>query len=154
MESTLEIVPLHRRRYEEIPIAQVKVINAHKRDKEQFDMNVQNIDHIALLKPIRVNDKFLERTGMYELICGEGRLLAHQKLGRDRIMAEIITCTRKEAYLQSLVESVARSKPGALEYAREVKRMHDDGWDYEQIARVADRDEQYIRECIRLVEQG
>ena len=110
MESTHEIVPFHRRRYEEIPIAQVKVINLRNPDKEQFDMTVQSIDHVGLLKPIRVNDKFLEQTGMYELICGEGRLLAHQKLGRDRIMAEIITCTRKEAYLQATVESIAHSK--------------------------------------------
>jgi ParB family chromosome partitioning protein len=73
-------------------------------------MNVQSIDHVRLLKPIRVNDKFLEQTGMYELICGEGRLLAHQKLGRDRIVAEIITCTRKEGYLQATVESIARFK--------------------------------------------
>jgi ParB family chromosome partitioning protein len=91
------------------------VINSRNRGKEQFDMNVQSIDHAGLLKPIRVNDKFLERTGMYELICGEGRLLAHQKLGRDRIMAEIITCTRKEAYLQAAVESIARSKPAGIE---------------------------------------
>ena len=78
MDYLLDIVPFQSRRYEEIPIDQVKVINSRNRDKEQFDMNVESIDHVGLLKPIRVNDKFLERTGLYELICGEGRLLAHQ----------------------------------------------------------------------------
>jgi ParB family chromosome partitioning protein len=154
MDSILEIVPFHRRRYQEIPIDKVKVINSRNRDKEQFDMNVQSIDNVGLLKPIRVNDKFVERTGLYELICGEGRLLAHKRLGRDTVMAEVITCTRKEAYLQSLIENIARTKPGTMDHARELKRMHDEGWDFKQIARVAGKEEQYVREYIRLVEQG
>ena len=65
-------------------------------------MNVQSIENNGMLMPIRVNDKFLEKTGLYELICGEGRLIAHQRLGKTEIMAEVVTCTRKEAYLQSL----------------------------------------------------
>ena len=72
---------MSQRRYAAIPIAKIKVINSRNRDQDQFDMNVESIDHVGLLKPIRVNDKFVERTGMYELICGEGRLLAHQRLG-------------------------------------------------------------------------
>ena len=91
---------------------------------------------------------------MYELVCGEGRLLAHQRLGRATVTAEVVTCTRKEAYLQSLVENIARTRPGSMEFARELKRLHDEGWDYAQIARVACKSEGYIRDYIRLVEQG
>ena len=32
-------------------------------------------------------------------------MLAHQKLGNETILAEVVTCSRKEAYLQSLVEN-------------------------------------------------
>jgi ParB family chromosome partitioning protein len=81
-------------------------------------------------------------------------LLAHQRLGRSEIMAEIVTCTRKEAYLQSLVENIARTKPGSMDFARELKRLHDEGWSIEKIARVACKSDNYIREFIRLVEQG
>ena len=137
MDNILSITPFHDRRYEEIPIDKIKVINSRNRDTEQFDMNVESIDHVGLLKPIRVNDKFLERTGVYELICGEGRLLAHQQLGRETIMAEVVTCTRKEAYLQSLIENIARTKPGSMDFARELKRLHDEGWDFKQIAHIA-----------------
>ena len=154
MDNTPDIVPIRQRRYEQIPCEKIKVINPRNRDREQFEMNVQSIDQVGLMKPIRVNDKFLERTGLYELICGEGRLQAHQKLGRTTVLAEVVTCTRKEAYLQSLVENLARTKPGSMEFARELKRLHDEGWDYAQIARVACRTEGYIREYIRLVEQG
>ncbi len=154
MESVIDIVPFGRRRYQDVPIAKIKVINSRNREQDQFDMNVQSIDQVGLLKPIRINDKFLERTGMYELICGEGRLLAHKKLGRQTVLAEVITCTRKEAHLQSLIENLARTKRDSMEFARELKRMHDEGWDYKKIATVAVKDEGYIRAYIRLVEQG
>lgn len=85
---------------------------------------------------------------------GKPKLLAHQRLGRETVTAEVITCTRKEAYLQSLVENIARTRPGSVEFARELKRLHDEGWDCARIGRVACKSESYIREYIRLVEQG
>jgi ParB family transcriptional regulator, chromosome partitioning protein len=154
MDSLFSITPFRDRRYQEIPIDKVKVVNSRNRDQEQFDMNVESIDHVGLLKPIRVNDKFFDRNGEYELICGEGRLLAHKKLGREMIKAEVVTCTRKEAHLQSLIENIARTKPGSMDFARELKRLYDEGWDFKQIARIACKSEHYIRDYIRLVEQG
>ena len=154
MDSAFEITPFQSRRYEAIPIAKIKVINSRNRDQEQFDMNVESINKVGLLKPVRVNDKFLEKTGLYELICGEGRLTAHQKLGQTTIAAEIVTCTRKEAYLQSLVENIARTKPDSMDFAREIKRLYDEGWGFEQLARITCKTEHYVRDYIRLVEQG
>jgi len=154
MDDIPNICLIRDRRYQEIPIEEVKVINSRNRDQEQFQMNVESIDHVGLLKPIRVNDKFLERTGMYELICGEGRLLAHRKLDRSKVVAEVVTCTRKEAYLQSLVENIARTSPRSMDFARELKRLHDEGWNYKKIAAIACKDEGYIRSYIRLVEKG
>ena len=154
MNGALEIIPFHDRRYREIPIDKVKIINSRNRDQEQFDMNVESIDQVGLLKPVRVNDKFFDRTGEYELICGEGRLLAHKRLGRTLITAEVVTCTRKEAYLQSLIENLARTKPDSMDFARELKRLHDEGWTYAQIGRIACKNEHFIRDYIRLVNQG
>ncbi|MEX2112845.1 MAG: ParB N-terminal domain-containing protein [Pirellulales bacterium] len=154
MDNAFDIVPFSQRRYEHVPIAKIKVINARNRDQEQFDMNVTSIDRVGLIKPVRVNDKFLERTDTYELICGEGRLMAHQRLGHDTILAEVVTCTRKEAYLQSLVENIARTKPDSMDFAREIKRLHDEGWDFVALARITCKSEHYIRDYVRLVEQG
>lgn len=154
MDNIPDILPISERRYEQIPVDQIKVINSRDRDAEQFAMNVTSIESLGMLKPIRVNDKFLERTGQYELICGEGRLLAHQKLGRETVLAELVTCTRKEAYLQSLIENIARTSPKSMDFARELKRLHDEGWSYADIARIACKSESYIKEYIRLVEQG
>src|SRR5689334_17566665 len=124
------------RRREMIPIDKIKVINSRTRDESQFALNVQSIDAIGQIKDIRVNDKFLEKDGVYELICGEVRLIAQKRLGKTHIRAEIITCTRKQAYLESLVENLARSKPGTMDFARELKTLRDEGWSYQQIAKV------------------
>ena len=67
------------RRREMIPVDKIKVINSRTRDEAQFALNVQSIDAIGQLKDIRVNDKFLAKDGVYELICGEGRLIAQKR---------------------------------------------------------------------------
>ena len=154
MDNTPDIQPIGARRYEKIPVDKIKVINSRDREQDQFEMNVESIGELGLLKPIRVNDKFLERSGQYELICGEGRLLAHKKLGRTHVVAEVVTVTRKEAYLQSLVENIARTNPRSMDFARELKRLHDEGWNHKQIARIACRSDSYIGQLIALVEQG
>jgi len=142
------------RRREMIPIDKIRVMNSRTRDEEQFALNVQSIDAVGQIKDIRVNDKFLTKEGFYELICGEGRLIAHQRLGRTHIRAEVVTCSRKQAYLESLVENLARTRPGTMHFARELKALHDEGWDYEKIAKIACRSGEYIRQYIRLVENG
>ncbi|NLS95433.1 MAG: ParB N-terminal domain-containing protein [Planctomycetaceae bacterium] len=149
-----DILPMKDRRYLMIPAEKVKVINPRIRNEEQFQLNVQSIDNNGMLMPIRVNDKFLEKTGLYELICGEGRLIAHQRLGKTEIMAEVVTCTRKEAYLQSLIENLARSNPGTMVFARELKQLHDENWDYTQIGKLCCRTPEYVRQYIGLVEKG
>ena len=148
------ILAMKDRRYLMIPIDRIKVPNSRNRDEEQFQMNVQSIENNGMLMPIRVNDKFLEKTGFYELICGEGRLIAHQRLGKLEIVAEVVTCTRKEAYLQSLIENLARSRQGTMQFARELKELHDEGWDYSRISRICCRSPEYVEQYIGLVEKG
>lgn len=154
MNGSLNLVHFRDRRYEEVPINKIKVINSRQRDNEQFVMNVTSIGEVGLQKPIRVNDKFLERDGFYELVCGEGRLLAHTKLNKQKIMAEVVTCTRSEAYVESLIENIARTNPVSMNFARELKRLHDENWELCEIARFACRTKGYVRELIHLVEQG
>jgi ParB family chromosome partitioning protein len=142
------------RRREMIPIDKIRVINTRTRDESQFALNVESIDAIGQIKDIRVNDKFLAKDGFYELICGEGRVIANQRLGKTLIRSEVVTCTRKQAYLESLVENLARTRPGTMYFARELKALHDEGWDYDKIAKIACRSVEYIRQYIRLVENG
>src|SRR5258708_6027229 len=87
------------RRYARVSISQITVINSRDREEGQFGENVRSIDAVGLLKPVQLNDKYLERTGKYELVCGEGRLLAYTRLGKTVIEAELVTKDRKEALL-------------------------------------------------------
>ena len=154
MEPGTPILLMRDRRRELIPIEKIKVINSRTRDESQFAMNVQSIEAVGQIKDVRVNDKYLAKEGHYELICGEGRLIAQQRLGRMHVRAEVVTCTRKQAYLESLVENLARSRPGTMDFARELKNLRDEGWDYDRIAKVACRTSEYTRQYIRLVENG
>src|ERR1035437_7745957 len=152
--ETAPIVLMKDRRREMIPVDKIIVPNSRTRDEKQFEMNVQSIENNGQLKDVRVNDKFLDKDGVYELIFGEGRLIAHQRLGKSHIRAEVVTCTRKQAYLESLVENLARSRPGTMDFARELKRLHDAGWEDDKLAMVACKSAEYIRQYIRLVENG
>src|SRR5476651_255287 len=148
------IILMKDRRREMIPVDKIKVINSRTRDEAQFTLNVQSIDAIGQIKDIRVNDKFLAKDGVYELICGEGRLIAQKRLGKTHIRAEVVTCSRKQSYLESLIENLARSRHGTMDFARELKKLRNEGWDFEKIAKVACRSLEYIRQYIRLVENG
>jgi ParB family chromosome partitioning protein len=41
-----------------------------------------------------------------------------------------------------------------MDFAREIKQLHDEGWDYNKIGRIACKSAEYIRQYIRLIEQG
>ncbi len=154
MDNEPTILAFSERRYEEVALEQIKVINSRDRDQGQFQLNTTSIGEVGLMKPIRVNDRFLQKTGFYELICGEGRLTAHRELGKTHITAEVVSCSRKEAYLESLVENIARSKPGTMDFAREIKQLRDEGWTLEKIGKLTCRSAEYVRQYILLIERG
>ncbi len=145
---------MEERKYANIPIHAIKVLNSRNRDRARFEETLRSIRDVGLLRPIVVNERFLEKSGYYELVCGEGRYLAYKELGNSEITAEVIDCSRKDAYLCSLVENIARVPPGTMWFAREVKRMHDSGISCAQISTITGKGENYIHDYICLVEQG
>jgi ParB family chromosome partitioning protein len=48
---------------------------------------------------------------LYDLICGEGRLLAHIELGRTHITADVWDIDEGQAHLMTLGENIARTPP-------------------------------------------
>jgi ParB family chromosome partitioning protein len=142
------------RRYAVLPIDKIVVLNSRDREESRFAENVESIRNTGLRKPVLVNERFLASTGKYELVCGEGRLLAHQRLNEMNISAEVIDCDRNQAYLTSLVENIARVPPGTMWFAHEVKRMRDGGMTFAEIARIVGRAESHVIGYINLVEKG
>ncbi len=145
---------MQHRKYAQIPIQEIKVLNSRNRDRHKFQENVHSIQEVGLLKPILVNERNYQRDGCYELICGQGRYEAYQSLGYEEIPAEVVSCTAEEAYLVSLVENIARVPPGTMWFAREVKRLKDSGFGYEQISKITGKSESYLHDYICLVEKG
>lgn len=149
-----KIIPMADREYRLIPVESIVVLNSRNRNQQKFAENVRSIDEVGLRKPIVVNGRGFDRTGKYELVCGEGRYLAHKKLERAEIPAEVIDCDRKTALLCSLVENIARVPPGTMWFAHEMKRMHDAGLNYSEIARYVGKSATYVSSYIQLVENG
>lgn len=152
--KTIPIRSMKERKWATIPVDQIVVVNSRDRDQRQFDDNVKSIGAIGLLKPIVVNAKFLDRSGKYELVCGEGRLLAHRRLGKTEIEAEVVNVDRKQAHLMSLVENIARVPPGTMWFANEVRRMHDAGVSITEIARIIGKSDSYVAAYVRLARDG
>src|ERR1041384_6368746 len=153
----MEPVPIRLikdRRYELVPVDQIAVLNSRNREEEQFSENVRSIKDVGLQKPVVVNERFFPTTGKYELVCGEGRLIAHQRLEKLEIPAEIIDCDRKEAYLISLVENIARVPPATMWFAREVKRMKDAGMAVSEISRIIGKSESSVVAYVSLINRG
>ena len=148
------IVPMSKRRYGMIPVDKIVVLNPRNRDKQQFAMNVRSIAELGQLKPIVVSARNLNKTGLYELVCGQGRLQAHQQLKRTEIAAEIIDCDKKTALITSLVENIARVPRTTMWFARELKRMYDEGMPFVKIAAIVGKDPAYVSDYIHLVERG
>jgi ParB family chromosome partitioning protein len=142
------------RKYEEIPIDKIRVLNSRNRDNVRFKENIRSIKDVGLRKPIQVNERYYNRTGYYDLVCGQGRYLAYKALEYTTIPAEVLNCSKKQAYLLSLIENIARVSPGTMWFACEVKRMHDNGFTLIQICNITGKCETYVRDYVRLVEQG
>lgn len=152
--SSIPMRLMKDRRYDQIAVDEIEVLNTRDREEEQFSENVRSIENVGLIKPILVNDRFYKKSGKYELICGQGRLLAHQRLSKKTISAELIDCDRKQAFLLSLIENIARIPAGTMWFAREVERMHDAGMSVPEISRIIGKGEPYVYTYIKLTKNG
>ncbi len=152
--SNENIRSIKERKYAMIPIIEIKVLNSRERDKKKFEENIRSIKEVGLHKPIIVNERNYHKDGYYELVCGQGRYLAYMSLEYKEIPAEIINCNKKEAYLFSLVENIARVPPGTMWFAREIKRMKDSGLSFEEISKITGKSLSYLYKYITLVEKG
>ena len=153
-ENAVSLRSMESREYLAIPVNRINVLNHRDRDRQQFREHVRSIDEVGLYKPICVNKQHLDETGMYDLICGEGRLSAMIDLGHKEIIAEVVDVADEDAYIYSLVENIARVQPSSIEFARALVRMADEGVSTAEIARITGRSDGNVCEYIRLMKNG
>ena len=152
--DNVHIRSMAEREYQMIPVNEINVVNSRGREKKQFQENVRSISEVGLYKPILLNRRNLKATGLYDLICGEGRLLAHIELGKTHIAADVWDIDERQAHLMTLGENIARTPPQTIEFARALKEMHDYGMGWKELSAITGKTEEYIRNYVRLIEQG
>jgi len=135
-----------------IPIARIDILNPRARNRKIFDELVDSIRAVGLKRPVTV--RRVPGSTRYELVCGQGRLEAFQKLGQIAIPAIIIDADRDDCYVMSLVENMARRNLTPLELVREVGAIRDRGYTYAEIARKLGFSDEYVWLICTLLENG
>lgn len=148
------IRPMGDREFKMIPVDAITVPNPRKRCEEQFKENLRSIKELGLRKPITVNKRNFPKTKMYELVCGQGRWEIHKMLGETHIFAEVIDEDEGKAFILSLVENIARSRPRPIEFAKAIVKMYDSGVDLDELAKITGRTRANLKEYITLMKKG
>lgn len=137
---------------ERIAISHIRIVNPRSRNKIAFRAIINNIGVVGLKKPITVRMRKPSKDGTcYDLVCGQGRLEAVAALGGTDVPAIITEATRKDCYLMSLVENIARRRPAGSELLHEVRRLKAAGCTNAIIAEMLGMGHTYIDGIVRLV---
>jgi len=154
LENDNPIRPMEERQFRFIPIDSIIVPNPRQRCEEQFREITRSINEVGLQKPIIVNERNFKSTGRYELICGQGRWEIHKILGLQYIWAEVVNEDEGKAYILSLVENIARSRPQPIEFARAIIQMYDSGVSINELMKITGRSKIVLQEYVTLMKKG
>ena len=128
-----------------IPINQINIVNTRSRGKEKFKQIISSIRKLGLKKPITVAPASGEHgPGDYDLVCGEGRLLAFLSLGEQTIPARVQSMSSEDLLLMSLVENLARRQARSAELLEEIAVLKKRGYKVSQIAAKTDLTSKYV----------
>jgi len=136
-----------------IPISQVRLLNPRARSKAKFNDMVKNIAAVGLKKPITVAEREGE-PGLYDLICGQGRLEAYQALGQETVPALVRRVPKHDRYIMSLVENVARCQTSSMDLARELHALRARGYSNAESAAKVGVSDAYVSLLLRLLDNG
>lgn len=121
--------------------------------RERFDEKdltelAASIASVGIIEPIIVRES---KEG-FELIAGERRWRAAQRLGWRRVPALVRNLADTEAVLRTLIENLQRADLSALEEARAYRMMIDDlGLTQEQVADRVAKDRTTVTNSLRLL---
>lgn len=138
-----------------IPLDEINIVNDRKRGKEKFKEIVASIKKLGLKKPITVTPTTGKYGGgKYDLVCGQGRLLAFRVLGEKAIPARVRNLSTEDVLLMSLVENLARRQVQSAELLGEIAAMKQRGYTVTQIASKTDLTSRYVSGVLRLLSHG
>ena len=138
-----------------ISISEIHIANPRPRNKHIFDQVVSSIGAVGLKTPITVAQRDLRADGTrYDLVCGQGRLEAFLALGQTTIPAIIISASREDQFLMSLIENIARRPPSEIGILAAVKHLRERGYSVEQMAPKLGLHSRYVSTLVKLLDNG
>ena len=117
---------------------------------EGFDISelTESIREHGLLQPIRIRPVY---EGLYQIISGHRRFMAHKALGRESIPSVVVEETDESAAVQGIVENLQREDLTPLELARGIQELVIGfQFDIEQTARAVSKSPGRIRTWLRI----
>ena len=140
-----------------IPLDRIRVMNPRARDPKRFNQVVKSIAQVGLKKPITVNVRsgsFAEGSPVYDLVCGQGRLEAFHNLGESKIPAIVVSATKEDRLVMSLVENLARRQPARFEHVVQISRLRDQGYNATEIGTKVGLSGKYVGAMLALWDKG
>jgi len=135
----------------ELPVGQIRPNPYQPRaalDEPQFSELVASIETAGLLQPVVVR----RHLDGYQLIAGERRWRAAQKLGWQKIPAVIKEADDRTLLTLALIENLQRDDLSAIEEARSYDRLaREFGLNHAEIAHLVGRDRSTIANALRLL---
>jgi ParB family transcriptional regulator, chromosome partitioning protein len=139
-----------------IPVKQIRVINPRSRDQKAFGRIVESIAAAGLKRPITVTlgQPGDDRSEMFDLVCGQGRLEAFIQLGAEEIPAFVKNLSLDESLLASLIENIARRRVSTIDQVKMIQWMKDQKNDSADIAEKTGLGESYVKDILGMLERG
>ena len=114
-----------------------EIIRSHFQPRKKFDeANLEDLTNSikerGIIQPIIVR-KSKKHSNKYEIVAGERRWLAAQKVGLHDVPIIILDLNDNEALEVSIVENIQRDDLNIIEEAKGYKRLKDEfGYDYQK----------------------
>lgn len=139
---------------EHIELDRIRVSDHNVRKKgasQEVDELAESIKAVGLIQPVEVTKR---PGGEYDLIVGQRRYLAHKKLGRKTIRAQVFDkLTKDEAMIRSLVENVHRVELNHADAAKAATVLYKRfGKDIDKVREVTGLSPQRIRQYVYIDE--
>ena len=140
-----------------IPLDRIRVMNPRARDPKRFKRVVASIGQVGLKKPITVSlrgDSTVRQDAVYDLVCGQGRLEAFHTLGESEIPAIVVSASKEDRLVMSLVENLARRQPARFEHVVQIARLRDEGYTATEIGAKVGLSGKYVGAMLTLWDKG
>jgi ParB family transcriptional regulator, chromosome partitioning protein len=146
---------LSHRHIEWVPIAQINVLNPRARNGRIHQQIIDSIQKAGLKRPIVISRRRSTQDGFrFDLVCGQGRIEALQRLSCTEIPAFVVDADPKQCLMLSVVENVARRHHRPIDQMREIGELRVRGHTDKHIAEMIGVSPSWVNMICHLLDNG